>query len=228
MNVPPSSLLCTSAVVLGGSWTPASLSNKVGWWRASDITGKSDGDSVTAWPDSFGLLSDATGSGTYRTGANGIGGVQVIEFNGATYMDTPIISLSGDLFVWCVYQNNFSSLRRFLGTSGNSFAVAFSSSTALRVDFVAVRTIYAALGTGYFFQGRNGTSGIFETDATESTNTVATTAITGQWGIGAQYNGQFPAPSLCAEVGFLSGYPSADDLTNLRAYINTTYGITTS
>lgn len=223
----------------GGSsiWTPAQLSNKIGWWSASDITGKSDGDSVTAWPDSFGLLSDATGSGTYRTGANGIGGQPALEFNGSSnFFQTGYTGTPTDFFVAGVFT---------LGASANMYERVIDKDYVAGF-WVGRRLTNAGLAAGalnatnnslsysapaYFFFGRSGTSSIFEVNTLTRTDSVATTALSATQmliGKAAHLGG---TEYLEGKIGFLlalDAYPSAGDLTNLRTYITDTYGITTS
>lgn len=59
-----------------GGGTPDSV---ISQFDAQELTGFSDGDTVSTWTDQVGT-NDATGSGTYRT--NGINGYASVEFDG--------------------------------------------------------------------------------------------------------------------------------------------------
>ncbi|HEY1126826.1 MAG TPA: hypothetical protein VGF83_03620, partial [Actinomycetota bacterium] len=69
-----------------GSWTPASLPGLTGWWDASAIAGKHDGDPITTWPDRSGLghdlLSGGAGSPTYKVAIQN--GLPVVRFDGTS------------------------------------------------------------------------------------------------------------------------------------------------
>lgn len=219
-------------------WTPNDLSNKVGWWDASAITGKVDGDSVTAWLDSYGLLADATGTATYRTGANGIGGQPALEFNGTSdFFITPYsTSVTGDFFVWAVFEftggqnagtvfSKNTGLLRLSRYSGSTTKVEFALDN---VNFQQTIGSHFNNGGNYCFLGRNGNTQYREVNTLTSTHvkTSATLAsadfIIGRLDAARHMGGLIPA------VGFCSAYPSAGDLTNLRTYITNTYGIATS
>lgn len=238
MNSTSNSLLCSSILLGGSSWSPADLSNKVGFWWASSVGGSpTDGDSITAWPDSYGLLSDATGSATYRTGANGIGGQPALEFNGSTngfgtgYTGTPT-----DFFCWAVF--NMGTVNNYEALMGNEYPTGFM---VCRFSFDAELSTYlmgtsgvqkiALTGPGYFLFGRYGTTKVFEHNATIDSRTGSGTSMAGnelalgRWGM-ITSSGRLAGKMSAA--GFLDAYPSAEDLTNLRTWITNTYGIATS
>lgn len=227
-------LLCgASAVASGASWTPASFPNQVGWWRAKDIAGKSDGDSVTAWPDSFGVQSDATGTGTYKTGANGINSQPAILFNGSSdYYDTGYSGTPTDFFAWAVFdvQDTGYNGRIFSKDDTNGFDIARRHTGSDVILFIrGSAEIIASSTPGFAAVGRNGTSGSFLSNATTNTKTVSgtalssTTMIIGRFVTATAYNS-----GLIAECGIISSYPSAGELTSFKTYINSEYGITTS
>jgi len=73
------------SVLLGG-WTPASLTRVQGWWDASAIAGKRDGDPITTWLDRSGLgrdlLSGGAGAPTYKVAIQN--GLPVVRFDGTS------------------------------------------------------------------------------------------------------------------------------------------------
>lgn len=79
------------------AWTPANLYGVSAWWDASQITGKSDGDGVSVWPDASDNGNDLTSAGfdpTYKTGI--LGGKPVVRFTAANaneFFSTPSLTV---------------------------------------------------------------------------------------------------------------------------------------
>ena len=72
---------------VSASWTPASLSSLVGWWRADSLNALSDGAGVSSWPDlstNANTLTQGTGARQpiYHNGSSthAIGGQPVVTF----------------------------------------------------------------------------------------------------------------------------------------------------
>jgi len=68
------------------------------WLRASDITGVSDGQPISTWPDNSGNSRPATSTGTFRPTlrANAINGLPAVRFNGngGLTKDQPLMTVN--------------------------------------------------------------------------------------------------------------------------------------
>jgi hypothetical protein len=75
----------------------SSTTNRL-WLRAGDITGLSDGASVSSWPDTSGNNNDASqatpaNKPIYKT--NRINGKPAIKFTGNTFLDPGALGIAG-------------------------------------------------------------------------------------------------------------------------------------
>lgn len=94
----PLGIMASSRVAAGGSLAPDDLADLTLWLKADAITGLSDGDPVTTWPDSGPAGNDATqGTAsekpTYQTGE--INGLPVVRFDGVNDWLASAASASG-------------------------------------------------------------------------------------------------------------------------------------
>lgn len=77
------------------AWSPSDVASILAWWRADAIEGLSDGDDVSAWPDSSGNGNDLTQSSAankphYKTGIlNGLPVVRVTNASDSHFMSLP-------------------------------------------------------------------------------------------------------------------------------------------
>ena len=105
------------AAFRSGSTAPDDISGLVLWLKADEITGLSDGDGVSSWPDSSAENNDASQANapdrpTYET--NELNGLPVVRFDGAwAYMTVAYdagLALTGNITCFAVASwDNFSS-----------------------------------------------------------------------------------------------------------------------
>lgn len=116
-------VLVGAQIVTGGGFTPTQLPNLTMWLKADAITGLSDGEAVTTWPDSGSLGNGATqatadNQPVYK--ANIINGKPVIRFDGT---------------------NDYLVTASFLGTGYNTaftcYAIAPSSAANSQRIFIS-------------------------------------------------------------------------------------------
>lgn len=218
-----------AAAAGAGGWSLANLTDKLGLWDASAVTGKSDGDSVTAWPESFGLLSDALGSGTYRSGANGIGGQPAIQFNGTTNgFLTGCTATPGDFSVACVFTRG-SVLAASEPIIYKDYINGFSlqgRSTSEVTAFVRNTFNFKPYSLpAYALLSRSGTTATFEVNMVSESYTVSSDALNNyNMRIGYDAFARF-MEGLISEVIF---WGNANNHADVRAYITAKYGIPTS
>jgi len=107
----------------------ASIPPPASWWKADDITGKSDGDSLATWLDSSGNgnhLTQATGGSqpVYKTNrANGLPAVNFGTINASSYFDIPRFFAAyteGEIFLVLRADEDFSAVESGLMALGGS------------------------------------------------------------------------------------------------------------
>lgn len=225
-------------------WDPLYFQNKVTYQRASDITGKSDGDSVISWVDSYGIYSPATnGTGPgviYRTGVNGINNQPSVEFNGSTsFLSGPQTTTLGDFFSWGVFRAEPSAISQAVIIDrdfSQGFVVVSNSSTNKLVFYVigtplSFSITYNRGNNGYYFLERNGSSYFLEVNGLSAVDTITTTSLSNNGITFGCVNPLSPSNQLTgqiSEIGLLSSYVSSEEKNLLREYITNKYGIATS
>lgn len=206
--------------------------------RASDIAG-SDGAAITSFTSTDNNARTFTGTGTLRTGGNGINGKNVLRLNGTTnYFSTPTggASLTGSWYLAVVakwssltgYQNavsfgdNTTSERRSLGKYNTNKAALILSTG----DLVGTTTL--TTGTAYLLEAWfDGTTaylalnGAVEAFGGRSLAAYLSTALT----LGCNPdNGELLAGDV-AEGFWLGSVPSVVTQAGLRQYLATQYGL---
>lgn len=104
--------------VSGTPFTPTDSSNLLVWYKADGITGLSDGDPISVWPDSSGNGNNLTASGgsrpTWETNLqNGLPGVNFNPASSQFFLLTTPISAATPYTLFIIYKK---------ATAGTSFA----------------------------------------------------------------------------------------------------------
>ena len=101
------------STLLTAPFNPSNISTLVSRVRADDLAG-SDGAAITTWALTAGTGGTFSGTGTLKTGTNGINNHNVVRFNGTSdklVAATGGAALSGDFYVAVVIRFNSETVR---------------------------------------------------------------------------------------------------------------------
>jgi len=109
-------LLDPASIEIEGAFTPDSIAGVQLWLDASQITGVSDGSSLSDWADLSGLGNNATGSSNLPVyQATGLNGLPTVSFGTASLLTAPTFT-AGSIFV--VGKSNNSTFQNYEGILG--------------------------------------------------------------------------------------------------------------
>lgn len=230
----------TIGAVLGRSqgaaaFTPLSIAGCQFWFDASQITGLSDGDSVTTWSDLSGNVRHATQSGaatmkpTYK--ANIIGGKPVLRFDGGDFLALTSYTIPASLSIFAVIRRasagtNFLS---FANLSGTRYAPWWYSDNVIYSAYWANFNTHgtANTSTGNFIIAgiKSGTtSNVVRRNGAQVGTTQTPQASVGAFDTIGRLNTIYNVTDI-AELIFYDSALSAADYGAVEAYLSAKYGI---
>ncbi len=226
------------------TYTPADGS-WVAWVRADDIAG-SDGAAITSITPSAGTSGAFTGTGTLRTGANGINSHKALSLNGSSNAFASTVggaSLTGDWYASCVVRiASLTGHQDFISWGDGSvtgkrrslhkfYTDQLFSFIGQSVDVFSTDGPLLAASTNYLLEisSYNSVIKLYVNGLEYDSGKLSLSAYTST----VLRLGQNPAAGeffngLMAEAFFKSSVPSPAEWRALRGYVSTTYGITIS
>lgn len=221
-----------------GGWTPASLSNLLGWYSPEglDSQGYSDTDTVTTWPDSSANGNDLTNTGTPVYSVNQIGSYPGVIFNrasGDTLVSGTISAISPPVHLFLVFeQNTWTDGERI--TSFQNSTVRFSimqDNVSPEMKMHNGAATFATNSSNASIDNYRFCEALFD-GATSSISNNGEAPLTGNTGANTSTtiqlsNSVVGAGFTITEFIVVDGEVPSDELTELRSYINTKYGLTT-
>lgn len=226
---------------IGASWTPASLSNQVAWFRADLGTNTTtNGATITSWADQFGLqasFTNALGTTTYST--NVINSQPGITFPGTSRLDSTSSTswgLTSAYTIWIVGTittlNSFNTLiSKGVSSSWDHYinnspalvsvhaggAITASTDTNLGASKTwAVEITWDGTTVSWF---RNGSSDGSAAAGSPGTNAIAVS-------VGQRADGTTKLTGSICEIVVTSTVMSGTDLTSIKSYFDARYGFT--
>ena len=147
------------AARVASGWTPASISDLWGWWKADAITGVSNGATLAAWADSSALAHNASSADgpTYWKSTSGMNinsALPVVDFNNNT-MTIGTALTGGEWTAFGLVRTTTAAFTRFLGgnvafgTNGTGNGTGKQGSTLRAVVNLADGS--TSVGTSGFF-----------------------------------------------------------------------------
>ncbi len=226
------------------SYTPAD-GTWVAWVRADDIAG-SDGAAITSITPSAGTSGAFTGTGTLRTGSNGINSHKALSLNGSSNAFASTLggaSLTGDWYASCVVRiSSLTNHQDFISWGDGSvtgkrrslhkfYTDNLFSFIGQTVDVFSSDGPLLAASTNYLLEisSYNSVIKLYVNGLEYDSGKLSLSAYTST----VLRLGQNPAAGeffngLMAEAFFKSSVPSPAEWRALRGYVSTTYGITVS
>lgn len=210
---------------------PDEISDLHTWLEADAITGHSDNDSISLWPDSSGNSHGTTGgSATYKT--NQINGLPTVRFNGSSdklsATDSASLGTGDFTFFAVIKEATQSGPRTFfsLGTPGTDNAALFglaegnsNYSANAYGSCGCINDGAATFGTPVIFRGyySSGTVYIKEIGQSESNGSVSYNVSTGFY-VGGLSSSQFWAGDV-GEIITYSRALNSGERTDVEAYL---------
>lgn len=226
-------------------WTPSNLSGVHIWNNAESITGLSDGDSVSSWPDDSGNgnTADQATSGQQPTWEDAeLNSLPVVRFDGTndnlSYGDVDDLDVgTGDFFLAFVIEpsaigSNMTIFSKNSAAAGQLFRVQSAGKLQLYVagtGSFALGTTVLSAGTAYvtIAERTSGTAQIWlngtseDTDANSNSVSNANPCILGGQSSGTTNTWQ----GDIAEVVAGGSSISTDDRQKLEGYLAWRYGL---
>jgi len=214
-------------------FTPADLTDLHSWYRADLGVTDAGAGAVSTWADQSGNghnLTEATNRPTYNatSGANGLAG---ITFDGTNdILSCTFTALSQPFHCFIVAK---------LNAIENQAALVAGSTSAQRLLYTTTTDVFFYFGSGANSHAFSDTSNFqfweFLADTTNSNysygSTVQATATIGTGTLGGLTLGRLPsfqfANGILSEVILTDALVTGTELTGLRSYIASRYGLTT-
>lgn len=219
----------------GGTFSPADLTHIIHWWKALEITGLSNTDPVSTWPDLIGS-ADFTGSSTTRPLYYTNSGDPYVEFDGTDdYLQATVTALSADAVIvavleylsaspdYGIFLNDSATLQFGRNWNQNSLLFRLVSGGDLTVAMPSSPT-----GDMAFLYERIGSSGRASINNTESTGTVGTgtTGTTLQMGQFQSVPGTYNGNIRVKEIFICDDSFETGEEANVATYLSDLYGVT--
>lgn len=221
------------------TWTPSDLIEKVvARWKASEITGLTEGQFVSTWEDIVGAF-DATQTGGNRPVYRANSGDPYVEFDGSNdYLNTTLNTAFGDFTVFMIARINSTGTATAERLVDKNFASGFWMGISVAdVDEVGGGIMESSPPYGHFlpyeagewvsiFMQRSGTSKNIRVAGSSVTQTVSGSATdASNFIIGAlSGGGNHPAVDI-KEIAVFNDNMTADELSNLQLYSLQEYGL---
>lgn len=213
------------------TWSPATLTHAVHWWKAKAITGLSNTDPTGTWEDLIGS-SDFSGSGSTRPLYYTNSGDPYLEFDGTDDMMSATITSLNDYIVIAVYERvSTNSWGRLLQSSGTGIILAQLSNTDAFVHIpaaganITLSTPSAPTSDMAILAERIGSAGRLRVNGSEDTNTLSTTASGTTLNLCSNGSGEFGNKRIKEIIICDAAFATGEEAL-LATYLNDEYGLT--
>lgn len=124
-------ILASSFTAATAGFSPSDISGMSAWFKAADITGYSNGDTVSTWPAAVGTDGGAAGTPEYQ-GAGGPSSTPTVVYSGGDYHDCGSGYGTGSTTLFAVVKRTGTGTQSIVGhtASAGAFQLRYYSSAA--------------------------------------------------------------------------------------------------